>query len=233
MRSAIDAFVGKLGDIYEQELVSVWMGGSRARDCGTPAASDVDLLLVTKGLTALGKRGRILELTKQQSLPYDIAVATIDHINVDVFPTPVDFFLKMNNTIVLKSDGSKDFLLLRQDISESGRDLLGTPHKQSLKRVPWPLVQQCIRHVVPQIRTHFKNPALMFCRVAFTLAERRLCTKIEAGEWGLRALDARFHRLIQMDLDSYVHSNDCSLDQDDLRHLEAHCKIVIEHCYDT
>ncbi len=201
------------------------MGGSRARESGNPETSDVDLLLVTKRPTPSEKRVHLLEHVKSQSLSYDITAATIDHINADVFPTPVDFLLKMNNTIVLKPDGSKDFLLLRQDIFESGRDLLGTPHNRILKRVPWPLLRQCIRHVVPQIRTHFKNPALMFCRVAFTLAERRLCTKIEAGEWGLRALDARFHRLILMDLDSYVHSNDCSLDQDDLRHLEAQCKI--------
>ena len=233
MKSAIDSFVRGLGEIYKQDLESVWMGGSRARDCGNPETSDVDLLLVTRRLTPSEKREHLLDRTKQQSLPYDITVATIDHINADVFPTPVDFLLKMNNAIVLKPDGSKDFLLFRQDIFESGRDLLGTPHNRILKRVPWPLLRQCIRHVVPQIRTKFKNPALMFCRVTFTLVECRLCTKIEAGEWGLRVLDARFHQLIQMDLDSYVDSSNCSLDQDDLRHLEAHCKTMIEHCDDT
>ena len=233
MRSAIDGFVEGLREIYEGELESVWMGGSRARELGNPETSDVDLLLVTKRLIPSEKREHLLELVKSQSLSYDITAATIDHINADVFPTPVDFLLKMNNTIVLKPDGSKDFLLFRQDIFESGRDLLGTPHNRILKRVPWPLLRQCIRHVVPQIRTKFKNPALMFCRVAFTLVECHLCTKIEAGEWGLRVLDARFRQLIQMDLDSYVGSSDCSLEQDDLRHLEGHCRAMIERCDDT
>ena len=46
MRSAIDGFVEGLGEIYEGELESVWMGGSRAREFGNPEASDVDLLLL-------------------------------------------------------------------------------------------------------------------------------------------------------------------------------------------
>ena len=86
MRSEIHGFVAKLGDIYEGELESVWMGGSRTRELGNPETSDVDLLLVTKRLTPSEKREHLLDLVKSQSLSYDITAATIDHINADVFP---------------------------------------------------------------------------------------------------------------------------------------------------
>ena len=94
MRSAIDGFVEGLGEIYEGELESVWMGGSGAREFGNPETSDVDLLLVTKRLNPSEKRVHLLKLVKSQSLSYDITAATIDHINADLFPTPVDFLLK-------------------------------------------------------------------------------------------------------------------------------------------
>jgi hypothetical protein len=219
----IQAFVSTLITIHGNNLMSVFLGGSIARGCGNLKTSDVDLLLVMNHPTPESAKKNLLGLVRQQRLCYDITAATLDQIGDDVFPTPTDFLIKMNRNIVHQPGGSKDFLLQRQDLVEAGWDLYGKAHREYLKPVPWHLLRRCIEHIFCNILDRFKNPALMFCRVAFTLKKHRLCSKVEAGRWGTETLDPHFRPLIQTDLDAYLNGRRANLARRSLQEFESFC----------
>ena len=224
----IDPLIGSLHTIYDADLLAVWLGGSFARGCGSLASSDVDLLLVTKIETPLEKQVQVATFAEMQRFHSDLTAVSREQLNADIWPTPIDFLVKMDNKVVHKPEGSQDFLLLRQEISEAGWDLYGIPHADLIRPVHWSLLQLCIKYILPHIRPQFKNPALMLCRVVFTYTKRRLCSKTEAGHWAIGALPPAFNALIQADLSNYLKQGKILLDQKALEGLERYCFEAID-----
>ena len=68
---------------------------------------------------------------------------------------------------------------------------------------------------------------LMLCRLAYTTAHRRMCSKRKAGEWGLTDLAPEWHPLIAGDLRAYAASEgEAALDETVLLAFERY---IIEY----
>lgn len=190
-----------LGD----NLVEVYLYGSLARRCHNPATSDVDIIVITKERCEEQDIPIILQIHRDTAVPVDAVFVTEGQIQNDVFPTPVDFLIKpvSGGKIVQPANGSRDFLLQRQDAYESGI-LLTEPIPQGLMcPVPWPLIADCLDFLFPHIIPSFKNPALMLCRIAYAWTNHKLCGKKIAGEWAIETFGEKWRSVITVALAEY------------------------------
>lgn len=202
-RNELNSVVSSLSDILEENLKAVYLSGSLARGYCNPKTSDVDLLILSEQRIDSVRKERMLQLFNETPSLFDVTSVTLEQISKNIFPTPVDFLIKMNGKIVELPEGSRDFLLQKQDIYEEGVDLFGISHEETVKEVPWHLVMKCIHYILPHIRTEFNNSVLMLCRSVLCCKEHRLCSKIQAGTWALQLFDSQFHSLIREDLHNY------------------------------
>ena len=226
-REALDSFVRGVSELLGSNLRGLYLGGSLARGCYQPDTSDIDLLVVIEGPLSGHKQEQMLGILQRLAKPFDLTFVTAAQLNQDRFPTPVEFLLKMNSQIVHKPEGSRDFLLQRQDLWECGIDLVG--RSLELEPAPWGLLQKCIDHVFPHILPKFRNPALMLCRCVYAVRHRRLCSKQDAGRWAQTALEPRFRSLVDQDLQGYSRSTRVRLARDELRAFEDYCLDLIGH----
>ncbi|MEW6753752.1 MAG: aminoglycoside adenylyltransferase domain-containing protein [Candidatus Latescibacterota bacterium] len=222
VRGPLSAFVAGLGGIHREAVLAVWLAGSWARGCGVVGHSDLDLLLVLRGEVTPEQQAETAAHAADQCPGCDLTAVTEDQLRADVWPTPVHFLVKGGGTLVQQPEGSRDSLLLRQDVAEAGLRAYGHPHAGSARPVPWRLLQSGIDHVLPHLRSHFDHPALVLCRVAFACVHRRLCSKVQAGEWALRALPAALRGAVRADPQSYQRGTVAELDGHALAHLEHH-----------
>jgi hypothetical protein len=147
----------------------------------------------------------------------------------DVFPTPVVCLVKpiTDYQIVRKAEGSRDFLLARQDAYEAGFVLAGLPSHDLIRPVPWPLLVASLDYLFPHILLHFKNPVLMLSRIVYAWTHHRLCSKRDAGEWAVAALGTQWAQLIETALVDYASALRTSMTSEVLRVFEDHCAGLI------
>jgi len=169
---------------------------------------------------------RIVEVAGEAELRLDATFVTLAQANADHVPTRIDFAIKPigGARIVRPSRGLPDFLLQRQDAYECDAPLVGRSAREVLRPVPWAALAECLDALLPEILPRFKNPALMLCRWAFTFANRRVCSKREAGEWAVEAFGPAWRPLIQEALRRYgAGVPDDSGPDEVLREFERYC----------
>ncbi len=222
-KNELNLLVGTLSDILKEKLKAVYLSGSLARNCHNPKTSDIDLLILSEQRIDSARKEAMLQVFNKTPSFFDVTSVTLEQVKKNIFPTPVDFLVKMNSKIVELPERSRDFLLERQDIYEVGIDLFGISHKKTVKKVPRHLLINCIHYIFPHIRTEFNNPILMLCRSVFCCKERHLCSKIEAGTWALQLFDSQFHRLIEEDLRNYRNGIKSDFNAAGLGTFEEYC----------
>lgn len=205
VRQAVAAYAAGIAEILGGELVGCYLYGSLARGCFHPRTSDVDVLVVSEGPCRDDAVRRICLAHDQIRIPADAVFVTKGQIALDRAPTPVDFTIKpgLGVRAIRSPEGSRDFLLVRQEVLDCDMALVGAPACEVVRPVPWPLLACSLDYLLPNILPHFKNPALMLCRVAYAFANRSLCSKQAAGEWALAALAPRWHGMVQNALEKY------------------------------
>jgi len=205
VRQAVAAYAAGIAEILGGELVGCYLYGSLARGCFHPRTSDVDVLVVSEGPCRDDAVRRICLAHDQIRIPADAVFVTKGQIALDRTPTPVDFTIKLGLGVrpIRSPEGSRDFLLVRQEVLDCDMALVGRPAREVMRPVPWPLLAQALDHLLPNILPHFKNPALMLCRVAYAFANRSLCSKQAAGDWALAALAPRWHGMVGNALEKY------------------------------
>ncbi|MHB0999248.1 MAG: aminoglycoside adenylyltransferase domain-containing protein [Armatimonadota bacterium] len=186
--------------------MGVYLYGSLARGCYHPSTSDIDILAITRLPCPEDAIHAILKVHQESGLQIDAVFATEDRLCADVYPVPVDFLVKpiSGYTVFRKTEESEDFLLQREDTYEAGINLIGPIPRELIRPVPWKLLSQSLDFLFPHIIMHFKNPALMLCRIVYAWKHRKLCSKQQAGEWALGAFDSHWTELIQSSLDQYA-----------------------------
>lgn len=219
----LNLLVSSLSDILKANLKAVYLSGSLARNCYNPKTSDIDLLILSEEIIDRVRRETMLRLFNKTPSSFDVTSVTLQQIKKNIFPTPVDFLIKLNSKIVELEEGSRDFLLQRQDIYEAGINLFGILHENVVEEVPWHLLRKCIHHIFPHIRTKFSNPVLMLCRLVFCCKEHHLCSKTEAGMWALQLFDSQFHSLIEEDLQNYKNGIKSNFNAIGLGEFEEYC----------
>ncbi len=91
---------------------------------------------------------QLLSTFQEYNTALDITAVTKEQLGANRWPTPVVWIGKTDLGIVHKPDGSKDFLLLRQDAYEAG--LLVTAHNQiRISCVPPELLARCVNYILP------------------------------------------------------------------------------------
>lgn len=199
-------YVAELAGFLGNDLLGVYLYGSLARGCHNGTTSDVDMIIVVRGSCSGLDASRVLELHRNSAIPIDAKFVTEDQIHLDAFPPPVEFLVKMIDgwKIVHAPEGRRDFLLDRQDAYEAGKALFGPQPRDLLRPVPWPLLAESLEYLFPYIVTHFKNPVLMLCRIAYAWTHRSLCSKKGAGEWAAEAFGGQWSPLITTALEEYA-----------------------------
>ena len=209
LKHKIAAYCAEMIEVLGNDLVGVYLYGSLARGCYHSAASDVDIIVVTRGQCKELDTSAILQVHRNVGVPIDPVFITEAQLRIDAFPTQVLFLVKptldyKNERIVYVPEGRGDFLLQRQDVYEAGVALVGALPKDQFNSVPWPLLAQSLDYLFPYIVSHFKNPALMLCRIAHAWTHHNLSSKKQAGEWATEALGGQWSPVINTALAEYA-----------------------------
>ena len=204
--SRIEVYATGLLRIIGDNLLGVYLYGSLARGCYHEGPSDMDTIVVTRRDCAESQYRAILKVHEDVGAPVDAVFVTEEQVDADVFPTPISFLVKLieGHKIVPAPEGSRDFLLQRQDAYEAGVALAGPDPREIMRPVPWPLLAECLDYLFPHIITRFKNPVLMLCRIAYAHANHSLCSKRLAGKWALGAFEERWRPMISAALTQYA-----------------------------
>lgn len=205
LQEGIAVYAAGLVEVLGDNLRGVYLYGSLARGCYHPSTSDLDIIVVTRGVCVEAQHPGILRVHESAGAPVDAVFVAEDQVDADVFPAQIDFLVKpmSGHSIFRKPEGSRDFLLQREDAYEAGIALLGTDPSEIIRPVPWPLLAECLDFLFPHIVANFKNPVLMLCRLAYAHAHRSLCCKQHAGEWASEAFGARWRQIIEAALNQY------------------------------
>jgi len=213
----------RLADVLGNGLVGVYAHGSFARNCFCPRFSDLDVIVVLNGPVPDGALSEIQSIQAKVAFPIDATGVTQSQLRTDTVPTPLTFVTKAG-TILRLPDGSRDFLLQRQDVHDVGIVMAGPPLKELFRPVPWTLLKDCLGFLFPHIVPFFKNPVLMLSRIVFALQHRRLCSKQEAGEWAAEAFDPRWFPTLKQALQEYADGTMISAIQtNDIMKFEEYC----------
>ena len=227
VRRKIARYSRDLLDILGDDLMGVCLYGSLARGCHNAATSDVDVIVVVGPNCSGLDESRVLEVHRSAGISIDAVFVTEDQVHLDAFPSPLMFLVKKpmdDCTIVHVPEGRRDFLLQRQDAFEAGVWLVGPAVADLLRPVPWSLTAESLDYVYRHIVTHFKNPVLMLCRVAYAWTHRELCSKKRAGEWARTALDARWASTLETALAEYAAGcAKSSIPVDEIQAFEDYC----------
>lgn len=218
-------------EILGDGLVGIYLHGSLARGCYHPTTSDIDTIVVLKDRCKEPDTPAILKVHQDAGIPIDAVFVTESQINTDRFPTPVEFLVKpiSDSEIFHLPEGSKDFLLQRQDAYETGAALAGPTTSKMMRPVPWPLLAESLNYLLPHIVPHFKNSMLMLCRIAYAWTFHKLCSKREAGEWASDVFGADWKPFIEAALADYANGKpSAGAAQAKLQEFEEFCARYIK-----
>jgi len=187
------------------ELVGAYVYGSAASGCWNPKTSDVDIVLVGHCMSDPEAVGELEHIHRQAKLPIDATVVAPEQLKVERLRAPVGFLIKpiSKGKAIHCPEGSRDFVAQSQEVYERGIALFGPEPGDLFEPVPWPLVERYVYYVLPFISSRFKNPVLMLCRCAYTLALQKMGAKRESREWALAAMPSEWHSLIAEALVEY------------------------------
>jgi len=206
VKGGLRRYCAALAEAVGDGLVGVYLYGSLARGCFHPGTSDVDVVVVTEGPCSEVVVSKIVKAHGEAGVPVDATFVTRSQIGVEETPTPVEFVLKPGGEerVVRLPEGHGDFLLQRQDVYDCEAAIVGEPAREVVRPVPWEALARCLDYLFPHIVPRFKNPALMLSRIAYAFANRKLCSKRDAGEWAMGALGEEWRPLVAEALEKYA-----------------------------
>ena len=166
LETALRGYAARLKEVNGDNLVGAFVFGSIARQCYHPQISDADVLAVTTRPCTEREIAASVSVSQHVGVPIDAVFVSCEQLNSDQFPSPIDFLIKSTGgaKAVRKPEGSKEFLLHKEDVYEVGVPLTGPCPHELLNPVPWSLVEQCLDRLFPHLVPNFKNPELMLCR---------------------------------------------------------------------
>ena len=219
-------YAERMRDAEEWRLVGLYLGGSFVAGCGNETTSDVDCIAVLEERLVPRARMAMKRIHNKNQLPFDTVVVTVEQLNANAFPTPVECLVKEipKPTLVFPEAGSRDFLPRRHEVWQRGRALVGPPPLELFEPVPWLWLKQSISTIYTEIVTCFKDPVLMLCRVVYSYRYHELCSKREAGQWAIKYLDAAWRDTIELALGEYAGGRrDSEIDPRRVREFEEWC----------
>ena len=197
IKEGVSTYTTHVAEAIGDHFVGMYIHGALARADFRPKASDVDTTTVSSVSCSNATLARVLVVHERLSIPIDATFVTQSHIEVDETPTPIDFLIKRMGTVVRLPEGRTDFIINRQDLYECGIALAGPSSSEVFRPVPWKTLAAALDGLCPFILPRFKSPELMLSRICYAFANRRLCSKREAGQWALGEFDERWRGMIE------------------------------------
>ena len=208
--------------ILKDRLTGIYLHGSAAMGCFQPEKSDLDLLVVISGqMTDAEKRAyldRLAELDAEgPAKGIEMSVVPKDACNPFIYPTPFELHYSRMHTgwyrrdpedYIRKMKGTdRDLAAHITVIRNRGRCLYGLPIREVFGEVPEGDYLDALWYDVSgakeEIGEHPMYMTLNLARVLAYLKEKRVLSKKEGGEWGLKNLPEEYHSLVISALRDY------------------------------
>jgi streptomycin 3"-adenylyltransferase len=208
-RGQVSRLVSALRSRLERDLVGVYLHGSLAMGCFNPAASDVDLLAVTKGSPIVDAQKRIVEeLLKLSKAPTPLEISILRTSDLAPWRHPTPYLLHYSEdgreqaqrdladgawrhwNDAPKVDG--DLAAHITILHKYGVCLYGEPIEETFPAVPPADYLDSILSDLAWIKEHMEqHPAsavLTLCRVLAYVREGKILSKDEGGRWAMDKL---------------------------------------------
>ena len=198
--SVLEELEAQVRDLLGPNLRGVYVYGSLAFECYNPARSDVDVLVVTRRRMAPETRRALSSVLRQLEEVARLEVSFLSRADLEPwrYPTPYDYHFSGSAE---KHDGAGVYFAAEiVTARERGVPLAGPPTKHVFPDVPHEDFLDCIERDLVWAREHLAErpgyAVLNACRVVAYRRERRVMSKAEASEWGIRFAPERFHSVI-------------------------------------
>ena len=237
----ISRFVALSKETLNDRLTGIYLHGSAVMGCYQPEKSDLDFLIVADAVLSEAEKRRFMDrlLELDHDCPgkgIEMSIVTKDVCNPFVYPTPFilhysrmhtewyrrdpeDYIRKMNGT---DRDLAAHFTVIRS----RGCCLYGLPVQEVFGEVPEQDYLDSIWNDVSGAEEEItENPMYLILNMARILAylkEKKVMSKKEGGEWGLKFLPEQYHPLIRSALQEYENGNDVRYDREAAKNYAAY-----------
>ena len=218
----VEIFVWESVRIIGNNLVGVYMHGSAVMGCYNPQKSDLDLLVVVEETMTDDVKRAFMDMVvalnaKTPGKGIEMSIVKREVCDPFIYPTPFelhfshmhikwysdnpdDYIRKMNVT-------DKDLAAHFTVIKARGRCLLGTPVSEVFGVVPEEYYMDSlwndIGEAAEEITDNTMYLTLNLARVYAWIREKKVLSKQEGGEWGLKNLPEKYHSLLLEALKEY------------------------------
>lgn len=240
--------------IMDRTPIGVYLHGSLAMGGFNPNNSDIDLIIVTaQPLSNQQKRKLVHFLLERSSQPFplEISLLTLSQIENWSYPTPYDFHfsefwraryeaeLRSGTALYLNNEEKTDVDLAAHFTITHHRGIVlsGQPIHEIFPSVPHEDYLASILEDYKEclVKIHDKPVycLLNLIRVYWYLKEGKICSKKEAGVWGIKNLPKKFTVLIERVVEAYESENiDCTFIKRDLNEARDYIRLQVE-CINT
>lgn len=218
----INLFVQKCREIFDKNLVGIYLHGSAVMGCFNAEKSDIDIIIVVNEAVSDGTKRRFMDavvelnaLAPKKGL--ELSVVKKDVCKPFVYPTP--FELHFSNTHLEWYKNNPDDYIARMRgvdkdlaahftiILHRGRvlfgekiwDIFGNVKKEHYFDSIW----EDIKNAEEEILACPTYMTLNLCRVLAYKKDGLVLSKCEGGQWGIENLPARYCHLIKQALKDY------------------------------
>jgi streptomycin 3"-adenylyltransferase len=176
----------------------MYVYGSLAFECWNPARSDVDVLVVTRRRMAPETRREVSSFLRRLSAPLEISFFSRADLEPWRYPTPFDYHFSEDGEAHDRAD--EFFATEIANARVRGVALVGPPAAEALPAVPdedfLDAVERDLLWARDRIDERPGYAVLNGCRVLAFRRERRVMSKAQASEWGLRFAPEEYRSLV-------------------------------------
>ena len=218
----VESFVRESERIIGDNLVGIYLHGSAVMGCYNPDKSDLDFLVVVKenvkDETKKAFMDMVIALNAQTpGKGIEMSIVKREVCDPFIYPTrfelhfsqmhikwyndnPDDYIRKMNGT---DKDLAAHFIVIKA----RGKCLCGLPVNEVFGEVPeqnyMDSLWNDIEEAAEEITDNTMYLTLNLARVLAWIKEKKVLSKKEGGEWGLKNLPDKYHSLLQEALKEY------------------------------
>lgn len=226
----LDKLVKHSCNIFENNLVGIYLHGSMAMGCFNGMKSDIDILVVVENAITDLQKKRFMDVIvdlndNAPAKGIEMSLVKSEYCKNFIYPTPFDLHFSTMHLNWYKSN-SKDYLEKMngtdQDLAahfvitkNRGVVLYGKAISDVFGEIPAETYLDSIKSDIMNSQDEvIDNPIyiiLNLCRVLAYVKERLVLSKKEGGEWGLKNIDGKYRGLIKDALVCYSSDQDMIL----------------------
>jgi Domain of unknown function (DUF4111)/Nucleotidyltransferase domain len=201
----VERIAAQLPELLGANLVGLYVYGSLAFGCYNPARSDVDILVVTRRRIAAEARDPLAGFLRPLREKLEITFLTRAQLHPWRYPASFDYHLSGSSEV---SDGTGvDIATEVTNARTKSVALVGPPAEELLPEVPVEDYVDCVVRDIHWARRHEPEIpvylVLNCCRALAFVESRRVMSKAEGAEWGVRELPAEYRPLASRALIAY------------------------------